>query len=138
MKSLVNFIKTNPDKLYNIFVIVKPGFNNLTPEIIKLFEKKGWKVYKLRSKQLLLSEAKKLYDIHKKESWFDELCEYMASGLSTAIIFEKDKPMSPKMFDETNKIKDYIRDKWGKSKMLNVIHSSDSLDRMIYERGIYF
>ena len=139
MRSLATSIITPlEDSTYNIFVIVKPGFEKIIPEVVNVFNRHGWYVYKTRPKQLLLSEAKKLYDIHKKEDWYKELCEYMASGLSTAFIFKKNKPMSPKMFDETNKIKDEIRNKWGESEMRNVIHSSDSMDRMMYERGIYF
>ena len=54
------------------------------------------------------------------------------------MIFTKDKPMSSKMFDETNKIKYIIRKKFGESEMRNAIHSSDSLERLQIERGIYF
>ena len=139
MKQLsTSLIPVSKDSTYNIFVIVKPGFEKILPEVIKVFENKGWKLFKIRSKQLLLSESKKLYDIHKKEDWYEDLCNYMSSGVSTGLIFIKNKPMSPKMFDETNKIKDDIREKWGESEMRNVIHSSDSMDRMQYERGIYF
>ena len=126
------------DSKCNIFVIVKPGFLKDTQLIINMFEEKGWVVDRIKTKQLLPSEAKQLYDIHKKEDFFKDLCEYMSSDLSTAILFTKDKPMSPKMFDETNKIKDRIRKELGESEMRNAIHSSDSLERLQIERGIYF
>ena len=128
------------DGRQNIFVIIKPGFLNgyVAQAIIKEFTDRGWKVERTRTKRLLLSEAKRLYDIHKKEDWFDDLCKYMSSDLSMGVLFTKDKPMSKKMFDETNKIKDIVRKKFGESEMRNAIHSSDSLERLQIERGIYF
>ena len=126
------------DSKCNIFVIVKPGFFKDIPLIINKFGKKGWIIDRMKTKQLLPQEAERLYDIHKKEKWFDELCEYMSSEPTTAILFVKNSPMSDKMFEETGKIKDDIRKEFGESEMRNVIHSSDSLERLQIERGIYF
>lgn len=126
------------DGKYNILVIVKPGFFKDIPEIIKRFDEKGWVVERMRTKQLLRSEAKRLYEPHKKEEWFDELLDYMISEPTTAILFVKDKPMNKDMFTETEKIKDKIRKDLGESEMRNVIHSSDNLERLQVERGIYF
>ena len=126
------------DSKQNIFVIIKPGFLKDNQFIINEFEKFGWVVDRIKTKRLLLSEAKRLYDIHKKEEWFDDLCNYMTSDLCTGILFTKDKPMSKKMFDETNKIKDVIRKKLSESEMRNAIHSSDSLERLQIERGVFF
>ena len=140
MKTLFETLSSSnvDDSMCNIFVIVKPGFLKDNQFIIKEFEKRGWKVDRIKTKRLLLSEAKRLYEPHKKEEWFDDLCNYMSSDLSMGILFVKDKPMTRKMFDETNKIKDIIRKKLGESEMRNAIHSSDSLERLEIERGIYF
>lgn len=140
MKTLFESLSSSnvDDGRQNIFVIIKPGFLQYSQEIIKEFEKRGWTVDRIKTKKLLLDEAKKLYDTHKKEDWFLEQCEYMASELTMGILFSKDKQMSKKMFDETDKIKDSIRKKYGESIMRNVIHSSDSLERLQIERGIYF
>ena len=127
------------DNKYNIFVIVKPGFLKLTPTIIKEYENKGWKLERIRTKQLLMSEAKRLYEPHKKEDFFEDLCNYMISEPTTGLLFIKDKTMNQKeLFKETDKIKDKIRKEFGESEMRNVVHSSDSLDRLKIERGIYF
>lgn len=140
MKTLFETLSSSnvDDSMCNIFVIVKPGFLKDNQFIINEFEKRGWKVDRIKTKRLLLSEAKRLYEPHKKEEWFDDLCNYMSSDLSMGILFVKDKPMTKKMFDETNKIKDIIRKKLGESEMRNAIHSSDSLERLGIERGIYF
>lgn len=126
------------DSKQNIFVIVKPGFLDHTQLIIKRFEEKGWKLDRIKTKVLLPSETRRLYDIHKDKPFYKDLCKYMSSGLTTAILFKKDLPMSKKMFIETNKIKDNIRKELGESEMRNAIHSSDSLERLQIERGIYF
>ena len=142
MKTLFEALSSSnvDDSKQNIFVIIKPGFLNgyVAQAIIKEFTDRGWKVERTHTKRLLLSEVKRLYDIHKKEDWFGDLCDYMTSDLCMGILFTKDKPMSEKMFDETNKIKDVIRKKLGESEMRNAIHSSDSLERLQIERGIFF
>ena len=127
------------DSKANIFVIVKPGFLKFTQYVIDTFEQQGWEVERIKTKQLLPEEAKILYEPHKKEDFFKDLCEYMSSDLTTAILFtKKDSEMSEDMFDETNGIKDKIRGEIGESEMRNGIHSSDSLERLQIERGIYF
>ena len=73
----------------SIFVIIKPGFLPLCSKILQIFEEKGWNISQLRTKQLLLSEARALYSIHKKEDFYDDLCKYMSSGLTMAFIFTK-------------------------------------------------
>ena len=121
-----------------IFTVVKPGALQYTQKIIERFEEDGWKVSKIRTKQLLLKEAHALYKVHKKESFYDDLCEYMSSGNSTAIIFTKDEPMQNSVFKEVAEIKDEIRGEYGESDMRNVLHSSDSLEHMKEEMKVYF
>jgi nucleoside-diphosphate kinase len=140
MKSLIESLGPSlvDDNRQNIFVIVKPGFLEDTAFVIDEFAKRGWRVDRIRTKQLLPEEAKRLYEPHKKEDFFKDLCKYMSSAPSTAILFVKDGSMSSKMFAETDKIKDHIRKEIGESEMRNGIHSSDSLERLQIERGIYF
>ena len=140
MQSLYSYMLTesakNPGR---IFVIVKPGFLKLSQTILERFAEDGWKLEMSKTKQLLLSEAKKLYAIHKKEDWYKPLCEYMSSEPTTAFILKNDAvPMSPKVFELTGAIKDEIREEYGESEMRNVIHSSDSIEHMATEKAIYF
>jgi nucleoside-diphosphate kinase len=140
MKALYETLSSSlvDDSKANIFVIVKPGFLKFTQYVINTFEEKGWNVNRIKTKQLLPIECKKLYEVHKKKDFFEDLCNYMSSDLTTAILFTKEAPMSPKVFEETGKIKDNIRKEIGESEMRNGIHSSDSLERLQIERGIYF
>ena len=62
----------------------------------------------------------------------------MSSDISVGLIFEKPHQLDKKTFQEVDKIKDYIRDKWGEDDMRNVLHSSDSFSAMENESQIYF
>ena len=119
----------------SIFVVVKPGFLNLAQTIIERFENNGYHLEKIRTKRLLLSEAQQLYVIHKKEGWYKQLCQYMSSEPTTAIIFSKD---CKDIFKDSSNLKDEIRKEFGESDMRNVIHSSDSQEHMDFESSLYF
>ena len=122
----------------NIFTVIKPGFLHLAKNIIEIFNKSGWEVSKLRTKQLLRKEANKLYAVHKKENFYTPLCKYMSSGPTMAIIFTRNKLPNNEIYKEVSEVKDKIRKKWGESDMRNVIHSSDSYEHMLKEMSIYF
>ena len=77
MKNLKDYIRLgiHDNNKKWIFVVIKPGFQKYSKEIIKRFEKSGWLLTKMRLKQLLLSEAKELYRVHSKEELYKALCE---------------------------------------------------------------
>ena len=136
MKDLKEFLleNTNPDK--KIFVVIKPGFLDKSQEILDIYKDEGWALKFATIKQLLLSEAKELYKVHKKQDFYKDLCDYMSSDVTRAMIFTKETNKDE--FKEATRIKDVIRDKWGESDMRNVVHSSDSKENMEHEAGIYF
>ena len=117
---------------------VKPGFLDKTEDIILMFNKLGWEVYKTTIKTLTMSQAKLLYKAHKNETWFKSLCEYMSSGPSRAIIFKRRGQHDKATYEAVGKLKDEIRKKWGINDCRNVLHSSDSMSAMEHEASIYF
>ena len=121
-----------------LFVIIKPGFLNLTKEVIDTMVEHGWEFKRIKSKRLLLSEAQQLYKIHKKEDWYESLCKYMASDITIGLLFHKPGQVERKDFKEMDEIKDGIREKYGESDMRNVIHSSDSFKHLKDEASLYF
>lgn len=134
METLVNYLSSlNKD----IFVIIKPGFLNLSSEIVKIFQDNEFSIKKSVTKKLTIEEAHKLYEIHKDEDFYEDLCKYMSSDITTAFIF-RNKNYINDIFDFVGKIKDEIREKYGESDMRNVIHSSDSSEHMKNESKIYF
>lgn len=143
MKSLSEYVVKNfgiyDPAISHGFILIKPGEDSHTQEIIEMFENEGWTVCKMRTKVLLKNEAQKLYEPHKKEEWFKPLVEYMTSGPCTGIIISHNGQATDKKdFEEIAKIKDVVREKWGESEMRNVLHSSDSEERFKIEAGIFF
>jgi nucleoside diphosphate kinase len=137
MKSLQEYIKESLDT-QKVFVVLKPGFLNLAQTVINIFNESGWVVEQTNIKQLLLSEAKKLYYVHRNEDFYKDLCEYMASEPCRAFIVIKPGKQSKQSFEEVAKIKDRIREEYGESDMRNVLHSSDSEENMENEASIFF
>lgn len=119
-----------------VFVVLKPGSLDLAQTVIERFEEDGWKIVQTTTKTLLLQEAKELYKVHEKEPFYEDLCNYMASGPCRAFIFCN--PDSKKPFTEVKAIKDEIREEYGESDMRNVLHSSDSRKAMEHEASIFF
>lgn len=122
----------------HIFTIIKPGFLQYTEQIIKMFEERGWTMDRLTYKRLTLQEAKELYKVHKDKDFYDDLCQYMCSGPTRAIIYIKDGHQCDQTYKEVSELKDEIRSKWGIDDCKNVMHSSDSTSAMCHEQGIYF
>lgn len=134
MISLATYLAPQPI----CFIVIKPGFLSLSKTIINRFEEDGWMIYKTRTKQLLLQEAHRLYAVHKKEDFYDDLCKYMASGPSMGILFVKKSGDIKASLKEVRGIKDEIRDKYAESDMRNVMHSSDSYPNLTKESKVYF
>lgn len=138
MKTLTSYLSTNisdPMRKDHVFVIIKPGFYNLANDLFATFIDHGYKIVKSKTKRLSLEEAKSLYKVHSKEDFYNDLCKYMSSDLTTAFILKK---KSDNIFKEFEKLKDQIREKYGESDMRNVLHSSDSYKNFTHESQIYF
>lgn len=138
MKTLTDYLSTNfndPMLRNHVLVVVKPGFENMINTICDIFKTNGYTIVKTKTTRLTLEQAKELYKIHKKKDFYDGLCNYMSSGITTAFILKK---RSDNIFDEFAKLKDKIREEYGESDMRNVLHSSDSYKNFTHESQIYF
>ena len=127
-----------PSQRELIFTIIKPGFLDKSQGIIELFAKSGWSVMMTSTKRLLPVQARELYKVHKDKDFYQDLCEYMSSGQSMAIIFERPGRTNDSTFKEVQDIKDVVRKRWGIDDCKNVLHSSDSFSAMEHEMRIYF
>ena len=123
-----------------LLVVVKPQFLDLTPEILRRVEEAGFEVLKMKTTQLTLKAAKSLYKVHKDKDFYKALCEYMASGPSTAFLVAPTDPewKEKKTVNRLSRVKDEVRDTWGESEKLNVMHSSDSYASAAEEAKSYF
>lgn len=135
MKSLLAYIKEDKDMYNNSFVILKPEFLSHKNEWIEMLQNNEWDI--LDQKQLTLSkdQSAELYCMHKGKDFYDDLCKYMSSGecLCCKCYKECSNPI-----EEMDKLKDQIRNKWGKDDMKNAMHSSDSLQNVKRESKIIF
>lgn len=138
MKDIKKYIKESEDLGGRSFVIIKPEFQYLANYILCQFFNAGYIIEQSKTKLLSLKEARALYRIHNKEDWYDDLCKYMSSDLVTAFIFKNDKLTPDEAIKDTEKIKDQIRKDYAESDMKNVLHSSDSIENMKKEQGIFF
>ena len=131
MKDLYTYLNEAMTDI-SIFAIIKPGFDNVASDIISYIKSEGYLITNMLEKRLDQGQAEMLYDVHKDEDFFEDLCKYMASnkciGLMIANPLHKD-------FDKT---KEEIRNKWGIDEMKNALHSSDSKERVEYESRIFF
>ena len=137
LKKIIQLGNSVRDKK-QIFVIIKPEYLKYQQKIVDIFIKNGWSIDKLRTKQLLPSEAQGIYRVHRGESFYKDLCKYMTSGPSVGILFTKRGNSSDTTFGSIQKIKNEIRSKWSIDDMKNVIHSSDSPEAVSLESSIYF
>lgn len=138
MKDIKTFLQDNikdPMSRNHVFVVIKPGFEQLACLIEEEFKKNGYKTVKMRTKRLMTVEAEDMYIMHKNEDFYDALCKYMSSGITIAYILKK---KSDDIFKEFAVLKDKLREKYGESDMRNVLHSSDSYKNMTHESQVYF
>lgn len=119
-----------------VFVVVKPGFLDKSNQIIDKFARAGFKFMKMRTKQLTMGEAKRMYYVHKDEDFYYKLCKYMSSGPCLGILFDARGIEEP--FKVTDELKDKIRKQFGQDDMRNCLHSSDNVENMQKEMSVFF
>lgn len=139
-KGLSKYVKEslmNNEDFY--FIVIKPGFLHLAQEILNIYKEEGFDLLRIRTTKLSLEFAKRLYEVHKKESFYKDLCNYMSSGLSMGIELNLgEHKQDEKTLEKLLKIKDKIRKEYGESDMRNVVHSSDSWENAKIESQNYF
>lgn len=138
MKNLKQYLEYNPSdpmKKDHVLVVIKPGFENILGKLLAIFKENNYSLVKSKTTRLTLDQAKRLYITHKNEDFYSNLCDYMCSGPTTAMILKK---KSDNIFKEFEKLKDKIREDFGESDMRNVIHSSDSYKAFTHESQVYF
>lgn len=127
------------------FVMIKPDGvrRGLVGEIISRFEKRGFKIVDIKMTSLDKERAERLYAEHKGKPFFDELVRYITSGPVVAMILEAPSAVQVvrTMIGSTDP-KDAspgtIRGDMALSKSENVIHASDSPEKVKYESSVVF
>ena len=125
--------------------IIKPDAveRNLENEIKKMFQEKGFRIYKEKKIQLEKSEAEKFYKVHETKPFYNDLCSYLASGPIIVMILEKENAVlaNRELMGATNPKEaenGTIRKKFGISIDKNSVHGSDSIENAKIEIDFFF
>ena len=125
--------------------IVKPDAvkRNLIGEIISIFEKKGFKVVKLKMFNFSKVLAEEFYSVHNDKPFFQELVSFITSGRVVAVVIEGNNAVATTriMIGSTKSFEaepGSIRGDYGLGFTDNIIHASDSVESFEEEQRVVF
>ncbi|MFZ3062943.1 MAG: nucleoside-diphosphate kinase [Actinomycetota bacterium] len=126
-------------------VIIKPDGvrKRLIGEIISRFENRGLKIAELKLVRFSVEAARRLYDIHEGKDFFDDLVNFVTSGVVVAMILEGESAVSVvrSMIGATNPLEAQpgtIRGDFALSIGENIVHAADSPERAQKEIVLLF
>lgn len=135
MKKFSTFILEADNIELNGFCILKPEFLEHEEDFLALLKNNDWKIVQKKKLLLTKEQASKLYSPHKDKDFYKDLCDYMSSGECLCCSCHKD---CENPIEDMKKLKDKVRENWGKDEMKNGMHSSDSLENVNRESKICF
>lgn len=126
-------------------VLIKPDGveKNLIGEVIGRYERKGLRVAKIQSMYATKEMVEEHYKEHQGKTFFQELIEYVTSGMIIAMIIEG--PNAIKCVRNINGATRYqeaapgsIRGDYANQDTKNIVHASDSVTSAEREISIWF
>ncbi len=125
--------------------IIKPDAvaRNLVGEIISRFERKSFKIVKLKMFTFTKEQAEEFYAVHKDKPFFGELVSFITSGRVVAVVIEGNNTVATtrKMIGTTKSFEaepGSIRGDFGLGLTDNIIHASDSAESFEHEERVAF
>jgi len=125
--------------------IIKPDAvaRNLVGEIISRFERKSFKIVKLKMFTFTQEQAEEFYAVHKDKPFFGELVSFITSGRVVAVVIEGNNTVATtrKMIGTTKSFEaepGSIRGDFGLGLTDNIIHASDSAESFEHEERVAF
>ncbi|NIM25228.1 MAG: nucleoside-diphosphate kinase [Nitrososphaeria archaeon] len=125
--------------------IIKPDAvaRNLTGEVIARFERKGFKLVKLKLFNFAKEQAENFYGVHKDKPFFGELVSFITSGPVVVAIIEGNNAIATTriMIGATKSFEaapGSIRGDFGLGFTDNIIHASDSQESFDHESRVAF
>ena len=125
--------------------IIKPDAvaRNLTGEVIARFERKGFKLVKLKMFNFAKEQAENFYGVHKDKPFFGELVSFITSGPVVVTIIEGNNAIATTriMIGATKSFEaapGSIRGDFGLGFTDNIIHASDSQESFDHESRVAF
>ena len=126
-------------------LIVKPDgvLRGLVGEVLTRIERKGYRIEKIEGKVIDRALAERHYAEHKGKPFFEELIEYITSGLSVIIVIRGENAienvrviMGPT--DPLDATPGSIRGAYATSVTRNLVHGSDSQESATREIALFF
>tara|TARA_B100000965_G_C19002326_1_gene502990 strand:+ start:20 stop:430 length:411 start_codon:yes stop_codon:yes gene_type:complete len=125
--------------------IIKPDAveRNLQEQIQKNFTENGFNIKNQKKIQISKSEAEEFYKVHEAKPFYEDLCNYLASGPIVVMILEKENAVleNRKLMGATDPEKaeeGTLRKKYGISIDKNSVHGSDSIENAKIEIEFFF
>lgn len=125
--------------------IIKPDAvsKNCIGKIIDRFESNGLRVSALKKISMTQEQAEAFYTIHKDQSFFGDLIQFMISGPIVLIVLEGEDAVlkNRSLMGATNPKEakaGTIRSDFAESVKANAVHGSDSLENARNEIAFFF
>ncbi len=125
--------------------IIKPDAmeRNLEDKIKRVFIENNFQIVKEKKVKLDKKDAELFYKVHEAKPFYNDLCNYLSSGVILVMVLEKDNAIldNRKIMGATNPIEaksGTIRKKFGISIDKNSVHGSDSKKNAEKEISFFF
>ena len=125
--------------------IIKPDAveRELDSQIKEKFKSNGFTITKEKKLKLEKSDAEKFYKVHETKPFYNDLCEYLSSGIIIVMVLEKENAVKDNRdlmgaTDPKNAKDGTIRKLYGISIDKNSVHGSDSIENAKIEIDFFF
>lgn len=125
--------------------IIKPDATrrNLTGRINERLEAAGLRIVAQRRLRLTRAQAERFYAVHAERAFYDDLCEFMASGPVVVQVLEGEDAVARNRevmgaTNPANAAEGSIRKTFGESIEANSVHGSDSIETARAEIPFFF
>jgi len=126
-------------------LMIKPDATsrNVIGRIVSMLEENGFKVVAIKSKHFSREEAERFYEVHRDKPFFDDLVNYITSGMVVGIMVERENAVKAlrDLVGATNPKEarpGTIRAVFGESIERNAVHASDSYENAQRELAFFF
>ena len=112
-------------------------------KILTLLEEKGFQLRALKMLRLTESQARSFYEVHAERPFYDELVEFMTSGLVVPAALERENAIDylrevMGATDPRQAAEGTVRALYGTDVQANAIHGSDSPENAARELAFFF
>ncbi len=125
--------------------IIKPDgvAKGLIGEVIKRFEKAGFRIVAMKMFWMSKKEAEGFYAVHRGKSFYDSLTNFMSSGPCVVLVLEGSQAIrkNRELMGATNPQEaapGTIRREFAASIEQNIVHGSDAPETAAFEISYFF